>query len=69
MDYERNSRRISRACQPRLLEYRKTVTVDTQFAAVEWSDEGSCFTDVNGKNTLIVWAGLEFITWDTVILK
>ncbi len=34
---------------PGFLEYRKTVTVDTQFAAVEWSDEGSCFTDVNGK--------------------
>ncbi len=29
---------------PGFLEYRKTVTVDTQFAAVEWSDEGSCFT-------------------------
>ncbi|WNS78524.1 putrescine aminotransferase [Domibacillus sp. DTU_2020_1001157_1_SI_ALB_TIR_016] len=34
---------------PGFLEYRKTVTVDTQFAAVEWSDEGSCFRDVNGK--------------------
>ncbi|MDQ0244156.1 putrescine aminotransferase [Bacillus fengqiuensis] len=34
---------------PGFLEYRKTVTMDTQFAAVEWSDEGSCFTDVNGK--------------------
>ncbi|MGP7818359.1 putrescine aminotransferase [Niallia sp. 01092] len=34
---------------PGFLEYRKTVTIDTQFAAVEWSDEGSCFTDVNGK--------------------
>ncbi|WP_078409485.1 putrescine aminotransferase [Priestia abyssalis] len=34
---------------PGFLEYRKTVTKDTQFAAVEWSDEGSCFTDVNGK--------------------
>lgn len=34
---------------PGFLEYRKTVTMDTQFAAVEWSDEGSCFKDVNGK--------------------
>ncbi|MGE6375181.1 putrescine aminotransferase [Peribacillus muralis] len=34
---------------PGFLEYRKTVTKDTQFAAVEWSDQGSCFTDVNGK--------------------
>lgn len=34
---------------PGFLEYRKTVTIDTQFAAVEWSDEGSCFKDVNGK--------------------
>lgn len=34
---------------PGFLEYRKTVTLDSQFAAVEWSDEGSYFTDVNGK--------------------
>lgn len=34
---------------PGFLEYRKTVTKDTQFAAVEWSDSGSCFQDVNGK--------------------
>lgn len=34
---------------PGFLAYRKTVTKDGQFAAVEWSDEGSCFTDVNGK--------------------
>jgi len=34
---------------PCFLEYRKTVTLDNQFAAVEWSDEGSCFKDVNGK--------------------
>jgi putrescine aminotransferase len=34
---------------PGFLEYRKTVTKDGQFAAVEWSDEGSCFKDVNGK--------------------
>lgn len=34
---------------PGFLEYRKTVTLDNQFAAVEWSDEGSCFKDVNGK--------------------
>lgn len=34
---------------PGFLEYRKTVTEGGQFAAVEWSDEGSCFTDVNGK--------------------
>ncbi|MFB6469261.1 putrescine aminotransferase [Cytobacillus sp. Hz8] len=34
---------------PGFLDYRKTVTKDTQFAAVEWSDGGSCFTDVNGK--------------------
>ncbi|MED3689283.1 putrescine aminotransferase [Peribacillus butanolivorans] len=34
---------------PGFLEYRKTVTKDTQFAAVEWSDQDSCFTDVNGK--------------------
>ncbi|GER67094.1 putrescine aminotransferase [Weizmannia acidilactici] len=33
---------------PGFLEYRKTVTLDTQFAAVEWSDEGACFKDVNG---------------------
>ncbi|MEK4228120.1 putrescine aminotransferase [Solibacillus sp. FSL H8-0538] len=35
---------------PGFLEYRKTVTLDNQFAAVEWSDEGSCFKDVNGKS-------------------
>ncbi|MFB5760706.1 putrescine aminotransferase [Paenibacillus medicaginis] len=34
---------------PGFLEYRKTVTQGGQFAAVEWSDEGSCFKDVNGK--------------------
>jgi putrescine aminotransferase len=34
---------------PGFLEYRKTVTQGGQFAAVEWSDEGSCFRDVNGK--------------------
>ncbi|MBO9131150.1 putrescine aminotransferase [Bacillus sp. 165] len=34
---------------PGFLAYRKTVTKDGQFAAVEWSDEGSCFTDVHGK--------------------
>lgn len=34
---------------PGFLEYRKTVTKDGQFAAVEWSDEGSHFTDVNGR--------------------
>lgn len=34
---------------PGFLAYRKTVTKDGQFAAVEWSDEGSCFTDVSGK--------------------
>ncbi|TCP30618.1 diamine aminotransferase [Scopulibacillus darangshiensis] len=34
---------------PGFLEYRKTVTKDTQFAAVEWSDSGSRFKDVNGK--------------------
>ena len=34
---------------PGFLEYRKTVTLDNQFAAIEWSDEGSCFKDVNGK--------------------
>jgi putrescine aminotransferase len=34
---------------PGFLAYRKTVTKDTQFAAVEWSDTGSCFKDVNGK--------------------
>ncbi|MHC5226069.1 putrescine aminotransferase [Ignatzschineria sp. LJL83] len=34
---------------PGFLEYRKTVTVDQAFAAVEWSDGGSKFTDVNGK--------------------
>ncbi|MBM7649449.1 putrescine aminotransferase [Bacillus ectoiniformans] len=34
---------------PGFLAYRKTVTEGGQFAAVEWSDEGSCFTDVNGK--------------------
>ncbi|WP_257351762.1 putrescine aminotransferase [Pseudalkalibacillus decolorationis] len=34
---------------PGFLEYRKTVTKDGQFAAVEWSDEGSCFKDINGK--------------------
>ncbi|AMA61887.1 putrescine aminotransferase [Kurthia gibsonii] len=37
---------------PGFLEYRKTVTVDNQFAAVEWSDEGSHFKDVNGKEYL-----------------
>ncbi|TYP70661.1 putrescine aminotransferase [Paenibacillus methanolicus] len=34
---------------PGFLEYRKTVTQGGQFAAVEWSDEGSCFKDVSGK--------------------
>ncbi|MGG2066531.1 MULTISPECIES: putrescine aminotransferase [unclassified Bacillus (in: firmicutes)] len=34
---------------PGFLAYRKTVTKDGQFAAVEWSDEGSCFMDINGK--------------------
>lgn len=34
---------------PGFLEYRKTVTKDGQFAAVEWSDEGSHFTDVSGR--------------------
>ncbi|PWW20274.1 diamine aminotransferase [Cytobacillus oceanisediminis] len=34
---------------PGFLSYRKTVTKDGQFAAVEWSDNGSCFKDVNGK--------------------
>ncbi|MER1987693.1 MAG: putrescine aminotransferase [Solibacillus sp.] len=34
---------------PGFLEYRKTVTLDNQFAAVEWSDGGSCFQDINGK--------------------
>lgn len=34
---------------PGFLEYRKTVTKDGQFAAVEWSDNGSCFKDVSGK--------------------
>ncbi|MED1490080.1 putrescine aminotransferase [Bacillus smithii] len=34
---------------PGFLEYRKTVTQGGQFAAVEWTDEGNCFKDVNGK--------------------
>ncbi|BCU81453.1 putrescine aminotransferase [Polycladomyces abyssicola] len=35
---------------PGFLEYRKTVTKDMQFAAVEWKDSGpNCFIDVNGK--------------------
>ncbi len=34
---------------PGFLDYRKTVTKDKQFAAVEWSDEGESFKDVNGK--------------------
>jgi putrescine aminotransferase len=34
---------------PGFLSYRKTVTKDGQFAAVEWSDEGSCFKDIYGK--------------------
>lgn len=34
---------------PGFLTYRKTVTKDGQFAAVEWSDNGACFKDVNGK--------------------
>ncbi|MCH1625774.1 putrescine aminotransferase [Fredinandcohnia quinoae] len=34
---------------PGFLDYRKSVTKDKQFAAVEWSDSGSCFKDVNGK--------------------
>ncbi len=34
---------------PGFLEYRKTVTEGGQFAAVEWSDSGSCFKDVSGK--------------------
>lgn len=34
---------------PGFLSYRKTVTKDGQFAAVEWSDTGACFKDVNGK--------------------
>ncbi|WHZ02133.1 putrescine aminotransferase [Neobacillus sp. YX16] len=34
---------------PGFLTYRKSVTKDGQFAAVEWSDNGACFKDVNGK--------------------
>ncbi|OIK11882.1 putrescine aminotransferase [Bacillus sp. MUM 116] len=34
---------------PGFLEYRKTVTEGGQFAAVEWSDNGAGFKDVNGK--------------------
>ncbi|WP_409300665.1 putrescine aminotransferase [Peribacillus sp. SCS-155] len=34
---------------PGFLDYRKTVTKGGQFAAVEWSDNGACFKDVNGK--------------------
>lgn len=34
---------------PGFLSYRKTVTKDGQFAAVEWSDNGACFKDVSGK--------------------
>ncbi|MFD0829759.1 putrescine aminotransferase [Neobacillus sp. M.A.Huq-85] len=34
---------------PGFLEYRKTVTEGGQFAAVEWSDSGAGFKDVNGK--------------------
>jgi len=34
---------------PGFLDYRKTVTLGGQFAAVEWSDNGACFKDVNGK--------------------
>ncbi|HBW38634.1 MAG TPA: putrescine aminotransferase [Desulfosporosinus sp.] len=35
---------------PGFLEYRKSVTKDKQFAAVEWKDSGlNCFMDVNGK--------------------
>ncbi|MGJ7911521.1 putrescine aminotransferase [Neobacillus sp. LXY-1] len=34
---------------PGFLAYRKTVTEGGQFAAVEWSDNGACFKDVNGK--------------------
>ncbi|MED3561107.1 putrescine aminotransferase [Bacillus xiapuensis] len=34
---------------PGFLDYRKTVTEGGQFAAVEWSDNGAGFKDVNGK--------------------
>lgn len=34
---------------PGFLEYRKTVTEGGQYAAVEWSDNGTCFKDINGK--------------------
>lgn len=34
---------------PGFLEYRKTVTKGGQYAAVEWSDSGACFTDISGK--------------------
>lgn len=35
---------------PGFLNYRKSVTKDGQFAAVEWKDSGpNCFRDVNGK--------------------
>ncbi|MFM1651625.1 putrescine aminotransferase [Brevibacillus sp. B_LB10_24] len=35
---------------PGFLAYRKSVTKDGQFAAVEWKDSGAnCFVDVNGK--------------------
>ncbi|MFD2611028.1 putrescine aminotransferase [Paenibacillus gansuensis] len=35
---------------PGFLAYRKSVTLDGQFAAVEWKDSGpNCFMDVNGK--------------------
>ncbi len=35
---------------PGFLEYRKSVTMGGQFAAVEWKDSGAnCFIDINGK--------------------
>lgn len=34
---------------PGFLEYRKSVTRDGQYAAVEWSDSGNCFQDISGK--------------------
>ena len=37
------------------LQYRKSVSTD--YTAVEWSDEGACFRDVNGKEFIDMLGG------------
>ncbi len=40
---------------PGFLQYRKSVSTD--YTAVEWSDEGACFKDINGKEFIDMLGG------------